>query len=72
MIIGRWSEFRVVSVDHSEFIAMKGVAIVRLGEEGLPWDGRRVGELVLRRRSSESVSASWIMSLRYAAAVSEV
>ena len=36
MRMGRWSEFRVVRVNHSESIAMWGVEIVRSGEEGLP------------------------------------
>ena len=54
--MGRWSEFRVVRVSHSESIAMWGVEIVRSGEEELPLGGRRVGVSVLSSVRSESVS----------------
>ena len=54
--MGRWSEFRVVMVRHSESMAMWGVAIVMSGEEGLPLVGSRVGESVFNRVKSESES----------------
>ena len=61
MRMGRWSEFRVTRVDHSESIAMWGVEIVRSGDEGLPWEGRRVGVSVLSRVRSESVSVVYVV-----------
>ena len=53
-------------VDHSESIAMWGVEIVRSGDEGLPWEGRRLGVSVLSRVSSESVSVLCMWSPRSA------
>ena len=58
MKMGRWSELRVVMVDHSESMAMCGVEIERSGEVGLASEGSRVGESVLSRSRSESVRVS--------------
>ena len=44
-----------MKVNHSESMAMCGVAMVMSGEEGLPWEGRRVGVSVLRRARSRSM-----------------
>ena len=52
--MGRWSEFRVVRVDHSVSMAICGEAMERSGEVGLPWEGSRVG--VSRLRSWRSLS----------------
>ena len=48
MRMGRWSELRVVRVDHSKSMANSGVDMERSGEVGLPKLGRRVGESELR------------------------
>ena len=71
-IMGRWSELPVVMGDHSESIAMCGVAMVRSGEEGLPVLGRRVGWSILRSTSSESMRASWMETPLFAAEESDV
>ena len=59
-------------VNHSESMAMCGVAMVMSGEEGLPWEGRRVGVSVLRRARSRSMRVLWMRSPRSAALWSEV
>ena len=62
----------MVLVDHSESMAMCGEEMERSGEEGLELGGSRVGESVLRRSRSESVSMSWMSSPRPATLVSQV
>ena len=57
-MIGRRSDLRVVRVCHSESIDMWEETIVRLGEEGFPWEERRVWELSLRCTRSEFVMES--------------
>ena len=59
-------------VNHSESMAMWGVAMVMSGEEGLPWEGRRVGVSVLRRVRSRSMRVLCMWSPRSAARWSEV
>ena len=58
MMMGRWSEFRVVWGDQSKSRAMWGVEMVRSGELGSPWDGSLVGASELRSTKLLSVSAS--------------
>ena len=72
MIMGRWSEFRVVMVDHSRSGTISGVAIVRSGDEGLPEEGSRVGVSELSRTKLEEVRESRILCPRAAARVSPV
>ena len=59
-------------VNHSESMAMWGVAMVMSGEEGLPWEGRRVGVSVLRRVRSRSMRVLCMWSPCSAARWSEV
>ena len=54
--MGRWSEFRVVSVDHPRSVAISGVAMDRSGDEGVPKEGSRVGESSLRITKLEGAS----------------
>ena len=47
--MGRWSELSRVAGCHLAESARWALQKERSGEEGEPWVGRRVGELVLRR-----------------------
>ena len=62
----------MVRVVHSREAAISGVAMVRSGEVGLPWEGKRVGVSVFRRTRSAGVRASRISSPRAAARASLV
>ena len=72
MRMGRWSELRVVMVDHSRSGTISGVTIVRSGDEGLPKEGSLVGESELRRTRLKEMRESWMSCPRAAARVSLV
>ena len=46
--IGRWSELRRVRGDHLVSRAMEWLTMVRSGDDGLPFVGKRVGRLSFR------------------------
>ena len=58
MKMGRWSEMRVVVIDHSESMELCGVVIERSGEAWLALEESRVGESVLSRSHLISYSNS--------------
>ena len=62
----------MLRVSQSESMAMCGVAIVMSGDEGFPWEGRRVGVSVLSSARSDSMMKLCKMSPRAAARESEV
>ena len=70
--MGRWSELRVVAVVQLKSMAISGVAMVRSGEEGVPWEGSRVGLSVLRITRSELLMVSRMSSPRASARLSLV
>ena len=72
MKMGRWSEFRVVIVDHSRSVTISGVTIERSGDEGFPEEGSLVGESELSSTRLDAVRESRMVCPRAAARVSLV
>ena len=72
MRMGRWSEFRVVMVDHSRSVTISGVTIERSGDEGFPEEGSLVGESELSSTRLDAVRESRMVCPRAAARVSLV